>query len=202
MEGVILTLLYILAAIILIFVGFAFIIKLFVSGLVWRVSKFILILGIVIYVYFKLGGYIYAFYLTWVPFKYVNKNMRVWDDIWYTILIIFIIIMCSVFIKSVKINNINWERLFYGLGALALLGFYSIAYYLYLYYDYIGTITGILTVAMILASGIVVMIKNFGVSYGYAAPFFMIYSVIGLSYIMACFLFLFYVLNKCYDWVA
>lgn len=201
MEDVILLLVYILAGIIVLFVALAFVIRLLVSGKIWAIMKFLVILCIVIFVYYKLGGYIYKFYLSWVPFKYVNKNMRVWDEIWYSLLIIFIIIMCSVFIKTVKSNNINWERLFTGLSVLAALGFYTIMYYLYFYYEHIATITGFLTIAMIIASGLVVLVKNSGLSYGYSAPIFILYAVIGLTYMMAGFLFFFYILNKCYEYV-
>lgn len=201
MEDVILLLVYILVGIIVAFVALAFLIRMLVSGKIWAIMKFLVILCLVIYIYYKVGGYIYKFYLTWVPFKYVNKNMRVWDEIWYSLLILFIIIMCSVFIKTVKNNSINWERLFSGLSVLGTLGFYTIMYYLYFYYEHIATITGILTIAIIVASGIVILLKNSGLSYGYTAPFFMIYAIIGLTYMMACFLFFFYILNKCYDYV-
>jgi hypothetical protein len=201
MEDVILLLVYILVGIIVTFVALAFLIRLLVSGQIWAILKFIIILCLVIYVYYKLGGYIYKFYLTWVPFKYVNKNMKAWDEVWYSLLIIFIITMCSVFIKSVKNNNINWQRLFTALAVLGTLGFYTIMYYLYFYYEYIGSITGYLTIAMIVATGLVIMMKHSGLSYGYTAPVFMLYALVGLTYMMACFLFFFYILNKCYDYV-
>jgi hypothetical protein len=193
---------YAMIAILVIFVMMGFLIRLMVSGKFWNIARFIVMAGIVLYLYYRAGGYIYTLYMSMVPFNYNNKNMVHWDDVWYSIFIIFLIMLCSVFIKTVRRGNISWDRLFHTIGVLGVLGFYTIMYYLYMYHDHIFKIVGYLTVAMAIMSGIIYFIKRSGVSYGVAAPFFMIFSVVGLTYIMAGFIFVYKLFGKCYDFLT
>jgi hypothetical protein len=202
LSTAIIILIGILVGIILVCVLMGFVIKLFVSGKLWNIMQFIGLAGLILYAYYRAGGYIYSFYASWVPFRYENKNMVHWDDVWYTIFIIFLIMMCSVFIKTVKKGNVSWGRLSYAIGVLGVLAFYTIMYYLYMYYDSIFEIMGYLTVGMIIMTGIVIFIKKIGLSYGMSAPFYMLYSVTGLTFIMAGFLFLFKIFGKCYDFLT
>jgi hypothetical protein len=79
---------------------------------------------------------------------------------------------------------------------------FTIMYYLYVYYEYIGKITLIATCAMFIGTIIVLIIKFLNISYGIVYPLFIIYSFICLVFLMTFFLFTFSILSKTYDFLT
>lgn len=194
--------LWIILGIILTLLLLALIIRAFVSGQIWIVLKFLIIMSLILVIYYYIGIYLYAFYLSIVPAKPKNKNMVIWDNVWYTILIILLALLCTVFIKSVKKNTLQVALLFNSFTALIGLILFTIMYYLYMYYEYIAKITAIMTLAMIIGTVIVLVIKYFNISSNVTYPLFIIYSFICLVFLMTFFLFTFYILSKTYDFLT
>ena len=194
--------LWILFGLILLILLLAFIVRAFVSGQIWSLIKFVIILGIILTIYYYLSIYLYGIYLNIIPAKPKNKNMEVWDNFWYAILIIFLSLLCTVFIKSIKKNDLQIALLFNTFAAFIALIMFTIMYYLYVYYEYIGKITLIATCAMFIGTIIVLIIKFLNISYGIVYPLFIIYSFICLVFLMTFFLFTFSILSKTYDFLT
>lgn len=194
--------LWIIFGIILAFLLLAFIIRAFVSGKIWSLIKYAVILFLILVTYYYISMYLYELFSNIMPKKPKNKNMEIWDNVWYAILIIFLALLCTVFIKSMKKNDLQIALLFNSFVALVALVMFTIMYYLYMYYDYIGQATGIASIAMFFGTIIILIIRYLKISYTVVYPIFIIYSFICLVFLMTFFLFTFSILSKTYDFLT
>jgi hypothetical protein len=62
-----------------------------------------------------------------------NKNMIIWDNIWYALVITLVAMFCAIFIKTVKNSNLDTNTLFNTLVLGFVLLVYTAMYYLYLF---------------------------------------------------------------------
>lgn len=196
------TALWIIFGVIFSFLLLTLFIRALISGQIWSIIKYIAIMFVILTIYYFLGMYLYGAYLSIMPAKPKNKNMVVWDNIWYAIVIVLLALLCTVFIKSMKKNDLQVSLLFNSFVALIALGLFTIMYYLYMYYEYIGQATGFATLAMVVGTGIVLIVKYFEIPYGIVYPLYIIYSFICLVFLMTFFLFTFSILYKTYDFLT
>ena len=178
------------------------IIRAFISGQIWTFIKFIGITFVILTIYYFLGVYLYDIFKNIIPKKKNNKSMIIWDNIWYTILFIHIILICTVFIKSMKRKELHVVLLFKSILALIVLMMFTLMYYLYMYYEYIGQAIGIATIAMFVGTIIVLIIKYLNISYNVVYPVFIIYSLICLIFLMTFLVFTVSILSKTYDFLT
>lgn len=158
------------------------------------------ILGIfILLVYYILGSYIYSFFIALSQFGRTTVDMEIWDNIWYSLFFIFIILMLTVFIKSVKDDGMRWNILIYAIGTLFALIVYTIIYYLYVYYDMVPKLTFYLTITMIVFTAIIMFTK--GLSSSLLTPIYILFVFVTLVYLICLFLFLFKILAGCYNMI-
>ena len=180
----------------------ALIIRAFVSGKIWSIMKFAIIIVVILTLYWFIGMYVYELYMFIMPTKPKNKNMAVWDNVWYAILIVFLVLLCTVFIKSLKKTELQITLLYNSFVALIVLVMFTMMYYLYMYYERINEITGYVTLAAVVGTAIVLVIKHFGISFETVYPIFIIYSFICMIFLMTFFIFTFSLLSKTYDFLT
>lgn len=179
--------------------GLFILFRLFYSNTWYNVLFSLLIAGIILYVYWILGGIVYSFFKSTIKFKTSKKNMELWDTIWYLIFIVFLITILTVFVKMLKNSGNTYLNIFmYVFGLGFLLFFYTIMYYLYVYYEDIPKITGILVA---IAVGLTVLIKIVEIFTEMPSPVYVLYGITLMVTLMCVFVFIFYIMTLCYDWL-
>ncbi len=160
-----------------------------------------MLLGLVVVVlYYFIGFYLYLFWSVLSQIGRTTCNMEFWDNIWYALLFAFIILTLTVFIKTVKADGMRWNLLIYSISTLFILILYTITYYLYVYNDLIATITGILSVVMIVLTTFAVFLKSYSSSI--IDLFYVFYALVTVVFTVSLFMFLFQVLVSCYNMIS
>ncbi len=180
--------------------GLFLLIRIIYSSSWYNALIFIILAAGILYAYWFLASFVYSYMKATVKFHTTNKNMEIWDNIWYTILILFIIMIISLFIKMSKsTNNKVWSSFMYVFGLGFILALYTVMYYLYMFYDEMPKITGILTGIVI---GLTAIMYLFSYMNWNISIFYIIYGLAVLIWLIALFLFIFYLMSRCYNWMV
>lgn len=192
---------WLIFGIIAIFLLLVYIVKAFMNGQIWIVLKFLIILSIILFLYYFAAIFLQGVYISIFPTAPKNKNMELWDNVWYALLAIFLTLMSTVFIKSLKKNDLQFKLVMNALGSFTILSLFSVLYYFYLYDDYINKITLILTIASFGMTAIVLLIQYFNISNVVTSIIFVIYGILLIVYFMALLFFVYDVLSNVYDFL-
>jgi len=182
------------------FIGLLMLMKFMMSPSFPNVMMFLFIFASVVLVYYFLGNFIFGFFKSIIGYNWRgNKNMDFWDNIWYLILIVFIMLILAVFIKSIKDNGMRWNLLLSAIAVLFILFLYTVLYFVILYNDKLGYATFILTIIIAIYTAIIMLIR--GWSMKFTAPIFSIYAMLTIVYGICLFVLVFNMLLKCYDYI-
>ena len=160
---------------------------------------FVFIFISIILIYYFLGTYVYAMMASifYIP-ESSRADMELWDNIWYILFIIFVMLILAVFIKSVKDNGMRWNLLLSSIGVFFILLLYTIMYYIILYNQYIGKLTFILTWVVIIYTILIMAIRGLTLSMNFTAPIFTLYGLLTIVYVICLFVWIFNMLSGCY----
>ena len=100
-----------------------------------RALKFIILFPLTIFAYWSIFNAIYYATIQYLYIENKNKNMIIWDNIWYALVITLVAMFCAIFIKTVKKRSFDINTLFYTLVLGFVLLIYTGMYYLYLFDD-------------------------------------------------------------------
>jgi len=138
-----------------------FLINLLFSSGLHRFLKILLLFIIVLLVYYFLGKICIAYVTTILNFAQSKPGMELWDNIWYILFIIFVLLIAATLIKSVREKNLRWNLLIASMGTLLVMLLYTIIMYVYMYHDNILGIMASFTMFMVLITLIIIFIRNF-----------------------------------------
>jgi hypothetical protein len=192
--------LIIIIIIVAIFLGGLLFLNFLMSPYFYKAMMFLFIFVSVLLVYYFLGRYLYQFTTSifYIP-PSARQNMVLWDNIWYLIFVIFILLILAVFIKSVKDNGMRWNLLLSSIGVLFILILYTIMYYIIVYNEYVGQNIFKLTIVLGIYTGIIMIIREWSMKF--TAPIFTLYALLSLIYIICIFVWIFNMLIGCYSYV-
>jgi hypothetical protein len=122
---------FIIAFFVLLYLGLKFL----YSADAPQALKFIILFPLTIFVYWTIFNAIYYATIKYLYIENKNKNMIIWDNIWYALVITLVAMFCAIFIKTVKKRSFDINTLFYTLILGFVLLIYTGMYYLYLFDD-------------------------------------------------------------------
>lgn len=138
-----------------------FLISLLFSPTTHRLLKTLVLFIIVLLIYSFLGKFFMAYATTFLNFTQSKGGMEFWDNIWYILLIIFVLLITATLIKSVREKSLRWNLLIASIGTLLVMLLYTIIMYVYMYHDGILGIMGSFTIIMIFITLIIIFVRNF-----------------------------------------
>jgi hypothetical protein len=118
-----------IAFFIIVYLGFKFL----YSADFPQVVKFLIIFPSTLFIYWTIFNAIYYATIKYLYIENKNKNMIIWDNIWYALVITLVAMFCAIFIKTVKNSNLDTNTLFNTLVLGFVLLVYTAMYYLYLF---------------------------------------------------------------------
>ena len=146
----------------------------------WKIILFIL----VFLVYFFIGYFIYQYVLLPIYDMLPKKDMIIWDNIWYAIFTVFIMLLLAAIIKTVRDNRIRVGLTYFSLGTLTILIVYTIMYYIFMFNESLSTITFVLFLMSAGLAILMIIITRFiGTHSRLLLPFYLLFS-------LACIVFL------------
>lgn len=122
---------FIIAFFVLLYLGLKFL----YSADAPQALKFIIFFPGIIFAYWSIFNAIYYATIKYLYIENKNKNMIIWDNIWYALVITLVAMFCAIFIKTVKKRSFDINTLFYTLVLGFVLLIYTGMYYLYLFDD-------------------------------------------------------------------
>lgn len=180
--------------------GLFLFVRILYSSSLYNAIIFFILAAVILYIYWMLASFIYGFIRSSTQFHTTDKNMEIWDNIWYTILIIFIVTILTLFIQITKSTNSKvWASFMYVFGIAFIFVFYTIMYYLYMFYEEVPKITGILTAIVVGLTGIMLLFNYLNWT---LSVFYIIYGIAMVIWLMCLFLFIFYLMAMCYNWLV
>jgi hypothetical protein len=180
--------------------GLFLFVRILYSSSLYNAIIFFILAAVILYIYWMLASFIYGFIRSSTQFHTTDKNMEIWDNIWYTILIIFIVTILTLFIQITKSTNSKvWASFMYVFGIAFIFVFYTIMYYLYMFYEEVPKITGILTAIVVGLTGIMLLLNYLNWT---LSVFYIIYGIAMVIWLMCLFLFIFYLMAMCYNWLV
>jgi len=155
-----------------------------IYGLGWKLVLFALIF----LAYFLVGYLIYLYILLpisdWLP----KRDMVIWDNIWYGILAVFIMLILATIVKSVRDNRIRVGLSYFSIGTLFILILYSIIYYIFMFNESLETITFVLFIISTGLAIIMIIITRFlGIRSRLLLPLYVIFSIACMIFIICLF---------------
>lgn len=138
-----------------------FLINLLFSSALHRFLKILLLFIIVFIVYYLISKVLIAYVTVFLNFAQSKPGMEIWDNIWYILLIIFVLLITATLIKSVREKGLRWNLLIASIGTLLVMLLYTIIMYVYMYHDNILGIMLSFTIFMVFVTLIIIFIRNF-----------------------------------------
>lgn len=126
-----------------------------------------------------------------------NQDMLFWDNIWYILLITYILLLIATIVRSVKEKEIHASTIIWGLAILFILFIYTIIYYFVFAYDNIENIFYSLSFALFWITIIFLILRYFKMSF--VQYIYIFYAIFCYLYIVCFFIYLYKVLNDLYD---
>lgn len=167
-----------------------------------RYLLYILIYIVVLSICIYFGKYLTDILKQYIYSPTENPNMVIMGNIWYVLFIIFIMLICALFIKSVKESTVRMNIVYACVGIMLILFIYTILYYIIMFYDRINKIIIYLTIIEFIATCIVIILIKIDNTYlnNFLSYLYIIYGIITFTFIIALIIYIYYILDKSYDY--
>jgi hypothetical protein len=197
----------IILIIIIIIYGIFLIIRLWTSRKIPNLILMFIIFVIVCLLYMAIGSmftqlmFILGDFFARVFFPNIvlnkNQDMLFWDNIWYVLLITYILLIITTIIRSVKEEKIHASSIIWSLAILFILFIYTIIYWFVFAYDNIENIFYIFSITLFWITIAILLLRYF---LPLLVQYIYIFYAIGCYLYIVCFFIYFYkVLNYLYD---
>lgn len=182
--------------IVLIFLGMAFRNPLF----------YMIILGVVVFIaaillYMYVMSFIKGAYAGSVSSIAGKEEMVIMDNIWFFLLMVFVLIVVALITKSVKDSRIRWNLLFATIGSLLILSVYTVIYYIVFHYEKINTIMLAMTIIMAVLTVLLLLIVRLSFSF-LINQFYVLYGIMSFIYMVCILIYIYYIIEKSYDYFS
>lgn len=173
----------------------------------FRSSQFyMLILGVLIFIltillYFYVMSFIKGAYTGSVSSIAGKEEMVIMDNIWFFLLMVFVLIVVALITKSVKDSRIRWNLLFATIGSLLILSVYTVIYYIVFHYEKINTIMLAMTIIMAVLTILLLLIVRLSFSF-LINQFYVLYGIMSFIYMVCILIYIYYIIENSYDYFS
>lgn len=130
-----------------------------------------------------------------------NTEMFVMDGIWYSICLVFLCIMVALIVKLIVEGQIRKHLVFAGISTSMILITYTIIYYMVVFYEYITNVVIVMTIAMVILVALLFIVLRFLNFAVIVNPLYAILSFFSFIYVVCIFIYIFYIIEKSYDYL-
>ena len=176
-----------------------FLISLLFSPSTHRFLRVVFLFIVVLIIYYFLGKFLIAYVTTFLNFTKSKAGMESFDNIWYIIFIIFILLITATIIKSVRETHLRWNLLMASIGTLLALLLYTVVMYIYMYRDDVLGAMGTLTIIMVFVTLIIIFLRNFNNIL--VSIIYLLYAFLSFIYVLCLMVCLIKLFVYIYDYV-
>lgn len=155
---------------------------------------------VILFVY--IGKMINSSYQKSLGFLVTNQDMIVMDSLWYIICLVFLCTVIALIVKLIMEGSIRKNLALASISTTLILLTYTIIYYIVFFYEYIGMVMMFMTILVASIIGALFLARRFLNYDAIVNNIYVLLSITSFIYVACIFIYIFYVIEKSYDYLT